>query len=121
MRLRDDEARFDLSIVDRQDPGALGLVREGTMTTSSDSADKLVAGRLDGQVAIVTGAGQGIGRACALHLGRLGAKVIVNSRLSAGQEPGDVAGGVWDRLKGAPGRPQPGAMPALVAFMEGVS
>ena len=34
-------------------------------------------GRLDGKVAIVTGAGRGIGRAIALELGRSGAKVIV--------------------------------------------
>ncbi|MBW2203925.1 MAG: SDR family NAD(P)-dependent oxidoreductase [Deltaproteobacteria bacterium] len=32
----------------------------------------------DGQVAIVTGAGAGLGRAYALELGRLGAKVVVN-------------------------------------------
>jgi len=33
--------------------------------------------KLDGQVAVVTGAGQGIGAACARALGEAGAKVIV--------------------------------------------
>ena len=32
----------------------------------------------DGQVAIVTGAGNGLGRSHALELGRRGAKVVVN-------------------------------------------
>ncbi|HKF89987.1 MAG TPA: SDR family NAD(P)-dependent oxidoreductase, partial [Acidimicrobiia bacterium] len=33
---------------------------------------------MDGKVAIVTGAGRGLGRAEALELARLGARVVVN-------------------------------------------
>jgi NAD(P)-dependent dehydrogenase (short-subunit alcohol dehydrogenase family) len=39
-----------------------------------------MSGRLDGQVAVVTGGGKGLGRAFALHLAGLGAAVVVNNR-----------------------------------------
>jgi NAD(P)-dependent dehydrogenase (short-subunit alcohol dehydrogenase family) len=44
-------------------------------------------GELDGQVAVITGAGQGIGRAAALALGALGARVVVaDINAETGQE-----------------------------------
>jgi 3-hydroxybutyrate dehydrogenase/3-oxoacyl-[acyl-carrier protein] reductase len=39
-----------------------------------------VAGNLDGRVAVITGAGRGIGRAIALRLGRAGATVVLTGR-----------------------------------------
>lgn len=40
---------------------------------------------LHNQVAVVTGASRGIGRAVALHLGAIGAKVVVNYARSAAE------------------------------------
>jgi NAD(P)-dependent dehydrogenase (short-subunit alcohol dehydrogenase family) len=54
--------------------------------------------RLDGKVALVTGAGRGIGRAVALALGRAGAELILNSRNSAELEK------VADEIAAAGGR-----------------
>ncbi|HEX4999261.1 MAG TPA: SDR family NAD(P)-dependent oxidoreductase [Terriglobia bacterium] len=51
---------------------------------------------LDGQVAIVTGAGRGIGRAIALELGRMGAKVVVAARNTA--EVQEAAGAIEEAL-----------------------
>jgi citronellol/citronellal dehydrogenase len=46
----------------------------------ADSKPVLAEGVLDGQVAIVSGAGSGIGRATALEFARLGAKVVICGR-----------------------------------------
>lgn len=50
--------------------------------------------QLQGQVAIVTGAGRGIGRAIAIHLASLGARVVVNDIGAAQGEPESTADAV---------------------------
>jgi NAD(P)-dependent dehydrogenase (short-subunit alcohol dehydrogenase family) len=47
--------------------------------------------RLDGHVAIVTGAGHGLGRAYSLYLASRGARVVVNNRRHPGDSPGETS------------------------------
>ena len=60
--------------------------------------------RLDGRVAVVTGAGRGLGRAYSLLLAERGAKVVVNNRIRPGleNEP-PVADEVVELIRGAGG------------------
>ncbi len=54
---------------------------------------------LDGKVAIVTGAGRGIGREHALHLARAGAKIVVNDLGAARDGEGADAGPAQDVVR----------------------
>jgi len=59
--------------------------------------------RFDGQVAIVTGAGQGLGREYALDLGRRGARVVVNDLAGLDSPEGSAADAVVHEIEAAGG------------------
>ena len=73
-------------------------------------------GRLAGKVAIVTGAGRGIGREEALLLAGQGAKVVVND---VGRHPGETAQDVVNRIREMGGESEANA--DSVASMEGAA
>ncbi len=73
-------------------------------------------GRLAGKVAIVTGAGRGIGREEALLLANQGAKVVVND---VGRHPGETAQDVVNRIREMGGESE--ANTDSVASMEGAA
>ena len=64
---------------------------------------------LEGQVAIVTGAGRGIGRATALELGRMGSDIVVAevNRENTERTASQVRGLALSRDGGADGRHVP--------------
>ena len=64
-----------------------------------------MTGKLTGKVALVTGSGQGIGKAVAMALAAEGAKVVTNNR-KAGTQGGDAAT-VASEIKAAGGEAVP--------------
>src|ERR1035437_4593455 len=53
---------------------------------SSNSKGSIMSGRLEGKVAIITGAGSGIGRAAALLFADAGAKLVLGDKTQAVHE-----------------------------------
>ncbi len=74
----------------------------GTSLSNELQSGEALPQRLAGQVAVVTGAGRGLGRAYALRLARLGADVVVNDiRLDSAKEFGEqlMAPTVMDEIR----------------------
>src|SRR5438552_3018178 len=91
----DDFAFIPLDTLFRFDPPESSALCLPIGTEQPFTGEELMAGKLEGKVAVVTGASKGIGASIALHLAAEGAAVVVNyssSREGADRIVGEIKG-----------------------------